>query len=98
MIFWITSGFGFKTSGVTLIDDLGREDFDRGELIYIPGENMLMPLGVEEISEVLGVVALGIPGVLDFGVAKIFGIGFPRNFAVAFTGKVFIWVPDKVFF
>ena len=38
MIFWKTFFGGFNCSGVTLFDDLYREDFDIEELLYLPGE------------------------------------------------------------
>ena len=66
MVFSKILGFVVNLSGVTLFDRLDREDFDRGEIISMPGKTLLISLIVEDVFVVLGVVALGIPGVVDF--------------------------------
>ena len=48
LIFRTTFGFVVNPSDVPIFDDLDREDFDKGELIYMPGEKMLIFLGVED--------------------------------------------------
>ena len=67
--------FGVNLSGVTLFDYIGIEDFDIGELISMPGENMLISLVDEDVFGVPGVVALGIPGVVYLKVTIIWGGG-----------------------
>ena len=86
LVFMTVLGFGSNLSGVTLFDDLYIEYFDRGELIYIPGETNLMSLSVEDISGVPGVVSLAISGVVDLGVPSVVALGFP--------GKTPLWVPS----
>ena len=64
ILFKITCSSGFKLSDVTLFDELDIKYFDKGELIYIPGDKMLMFLGVQEF----------------FGFPVLFPQGFLVNF------------------
>ena len=72
----------------------------------MPGDKMLMSLGVEEYFGFTGVVALNIPGVVSPGVTGkvaiwvhgVVDLGITGVFACGICGKVAIWVTGKVFF
>ena len=106
MIFMTNFGFGFNPSGVTLIDDLDREDIYRGEMISMPGGKMIMYIGVEDVSGVPAVIDLGISSAVAFGVTSVVSLGipgvvdfgFPGIVIVGVPGKSSIWAPSKVFF
>ena len=56
----------------------------------MPGDKILMFLGVEDVFGFPDVFALGIPGVVSLGV--------PVVVCLRVTSKVSIWVTGKVFF
>ena len=101
LVFMTVFGFGSILSGVTLFDDLYIEYFDRGELIYIPGEKNLMSLSVEDISGVPGVVSLDTYGVVTLGFPVLLPLdflvkppfGFPVMFPLGYPVFLIICLP-----
>ena len=80
MIFRTTFGFVVNPSGFTIFDDIDREDFERRELIYMPGDKMWMSLGVDDILGVSVHVLLDINCVVALGFFIKFSFEFPFFF------------------
>ena len=87
MIFETNFFSGVNLSGVTLFDGIDREDFDREELLSMPGYKTSISLYVEDLGSigvfgVTGVVVLGVPGVAARGVPGAVALGVPGKFAM----------------
>ena len=64
--------------------------------MFMPGEIMLMYLGVEDVFLITGVVALGVTDLFALGITIVVDFGFPVIVTIGFISKVSI--PGEVFF